>query len=92
LRGWSRYNGPYSYRRHDGDGAVAGTVYERMPGIVGPILERYGVGRTDLLIIVSKASPQDQVAPFFNARMEGTTDSQSSDMTFGRIQPVLGAN
>jgi uncharacterized phosphosugar-binding protein len=37
------------------DGAVAGTVYERMPGIVGPILERYGVGRTDLLIIVSNS-------------------------------------
>lgn len=49
------------------DGAVAGTVYERMPGIVGPILERYGVGRTDLLIVVSNSGVN--AAPIEAARI-----------------------
>ncbi|EAR51298.1 hypothetical protein OG2516_17755 [Oceanicola granulosus HTCC2516] len=37
------------------DGAVAGTVYERLPGIVAPILDRYGVGPRDMLIVISNS-------------------------------------
>jgi uncharacterized phosphosugar-binding protein len=37
------------------DGAVAGAVYERLSGIVVPILERYGVDGKDLLIVVSNS-------------------------------------
>ncbi|BCH21983.1 SIS domain-containing protein [Mesorhizobium sp. L-8-3] len=37
------------------EGAVAGTVFERMPGIVAPILARYPIGSNDVLIIVSNS-------------------------------------
>lgn len=37
------------------DGAVAGTVYERMPGIVEPILDRYGLGEGDMLVVISNS-------------------------------------
>jgi uncharacterized phosphosugar-binding protein len=37
------------------EGAVAGTVYERTPGVVRPILERYGIGTGDILVIVSNS-------------------------------------
>lgn len=37
------------------EGAVAGTVYERMRGIVRPIMERYGIGPSDLLFVASNS-------------------------------------
>ncbi len=37
------------------EGAVAGTAHERTPGIVTPILERYGIGPGDILVIVSNS-------------------------------------
>ncbi|WBU61659.1 SIS domain-containing protein [Paracoccus albus] len=37
------------------EGAVAGTVYERTSGIVAPILERYGIGPNDVMIVVSNS-------------------------------------
>lgn len=37
------------------EGAVAGTVFERMPGIVAPILARYPIGPNDVLIVVSNS-------------------------------------
>ncbi|WP_309085692.1 SIS domain-containing protein [Chelativorans sp.] len=37
------------------EGAVAGTVFERMEGVVRPILERYGIGRGDVLFVSSNS-------------------------------------
>jgi uncharacterized phosphosugar-binding protein len=37
------------------EGAVAGTVFERMPGIVAPIFDRYPIGPDDVLIVVSNS-------------------------------------
>lgn len=37
------------------EGAVAGTVYERTPGMVRPILERYAIGPGDVLVIASNS-------------------------------------
>jgi uncharacterized phosphosugar-binding protein len=37
------------------EGAVAGTVFERMPGIVAPIFARYPIGPDDVLIVVSNS-------------------------------------
>ncbi|NHF74460.1 SIS domain-containing protein [Paracoccus xiamenensis] len=37
------------------EGAVAGTVYERTTGIAAPILERYGIGSNDVMIVVSNS-------------------------------------
>lgn len=37
------------------EGAVAGTAYERMPGVAPTILERYGIGSEDVLIVVSNS-------------------------------------
>ncbi|HWK67827.1 MAG TPA: SIS domain-containing protein [Rhizobiaceae bacterium] len=37
------------------EGAVAGTVFERMPGLVAPIFDRYPIGPDDVLIIVSNS-------------------------------------
>ncbi len=37
------------------EGAVAGTVFERMPGIIAPIFERYPMGPNDVLIVVSNS-------------------------------------
>lgn len=37
------------------EGAVAGTVFERMSGIVAPIFARYPIGPNDVLIVVSNS-------------------------------------
>lgn len=37
------------------EGAVAGTVFERMPGIVAPVFARYPIGPNDVLIVVSNS-------------------------------------
>jgi uncharacterized phosphosugar-binding protein len=37
------------------EGAVAGTVFERMPGIVAPIFARYPIGPNDVLIVISNS-------------------------------------
>ncbi|MGF1626179.1 MAG: SIS domain-containing protein [Alphaproteobacteria bacterium] len=37
------------------EGAVAGTVYERMPGLVKPILDRYPIGTGDVLVVSSNS-------------------------------------
>lgn len=37
------------------EGAVAGTAYERMSGIVGPILDRYPIGAQDVLVVASNS-------------------------------------
>lgn len=37
------------------EGAVAGTVFERIPGFVAPIFERYPIGPNDVLIVVSNS-------------------------------------
>lgn len=37
------------------EGAVAGTVFERMSGIVAPIFARYPIGADDVLIVVSNS-------------------------------------
>ncbi|WP_448954413.1 sugar isomerase domain-containing protein [Labrys neptuniae] len=37
------------------EGAVAGTSHERIPGIVGPLLARYPIGASDMLIIASNS-------------------------------------
>ncbi|SFU12985.1 SIS domain-containing protein [Mesorhizobium sp. YR577] len=37
------------------EGAVAGTVFERMSGIIAPIFERYPMGPNDVLIVVSNS-------------------------------------
>ena len=37
------------------EGAVAGTVFERMPGVVAPIFARYPIGPKDVLIVVSNS-------------------------------------
>lgn len=37
------------------EGAIASTAFERMPGIVGPIFDRYPVGPDDVLLVVSNS-------------------------------------
>lgn len=37
------------------EGAIAGTVYERTPGIVGPIFERYDIRPGDVLFVISNS-------------------------------------
>jgi uncharacterized phosphosugar-binding protein len=37
------------------EGAVISSVYERTPGLVRPVLERYGIGAGDVLIIASNS-------------------------------------
>jgi uncharacterized phosphosugar-binding protein len=37
------------------EGAVAGTAFERMPGLVRPILDRYAFGAGDVLIVASNS-------------------------------------
>ncbi|MFA6153143.1 SIS domain-containing protein [Mesorhizobium sp.] len=37
------------------EGAVAGTVFERMSGIVAPVFARYPIGPNDVLIVVSNS-------------------------------------
>jgi uncharacterized phosphosugar-binding protein len=37
------------------EGAVAGTAYERMEGIVGPIMDRYPIGANDVLFVSSNS-------------------------------------
>lgn len=37
------------------EGAVAGTVFERIPGIVAPIFARYPIGPDDVLFVVSNS-------------------------------------
>ncbi|OCJ12914.1 hypothetical protein A6U87_06290 [Rhizobium sp. AC44/96] len=37
------------------EGAVAGTAYERMPGIVAPIFARYGIRAGDVLFVISNS-------------------------------------
>jgi uncharacterized phosphosugar-binding protein len=37
------------------EGAIAGTAFERMPGLVRPILDRYPFGRGDVLVVVSNS-------------------------------------
>jgi uncharacterized phosphosugar-binding protein len=37
------------------EGAVAGTVFERMPGMVAPILARYPIGPKDVMIVASSS-------------------------------------
>lgn len=37
------------------EGAVAGTVFERMPGVVVPIFDRYPIDKNDVLIVVSNS-------------------------------------
>jgi len=37
------------------EGAVASTAFERMPGMVAPVLRRYPIGPSDVLIIVSNS-------------------------------------
>ncbi|WP_454013502.1 SIS domain-containing protein [Aquamicrobium terrae] len=37
------------------EGAAASTAFERVPGVVGPILEHYPVGPRDVLVIVSNS-------------------------------------
>lgn len=37
------------------EGAIAGTRYERMPGVVRPIFDRYGIGPGDVLIVSSNS-------------------------------------
>jgi uncharacterized phosphosugar-binding protein len=37
------------------EGAVMGTAYERMQGIVGPIMDRYPIGPGDVLFVISNS-------------------------------------
>jgi len=37
------------------EGAVTGTIYERMEGVVRPILDRYGIGPDDILFVSSNS-------------------------------------
>lgn len=48
-------------------GAVAGTAYERMEGIVGPILDRYAIGSEDVLFVSSNSGVN--AAPLEAARI-----------------------
>lgn len=49
------------------EGAVAGTVYERMEGIVAPIFARYGIGPGDVLVVSSNSGIN--AAPLEAARL-----------------------
>lgn len=49
------------------DGAVAGTAYERMDGIVGPIMDRYPIGANDVLFVSSNSGVN--AAPLEAARI-----------------------
>ncbi|WP_425053494.1 SIS domain-containing protein [Psychromarinibacter sp. S121] len=75
------------------DGAVAGTVYERLPGIVAPILDRYGVGDRDMLIVVSNSGVN--VAPVEAAELAKqrgavvvavTSEAYSAHAARGRVR------
>ncbi len=37
------------------EGAVSGSALERTPGLVGPILDRYGIGARDVLVVISNS-------------------------------------
>ena len=49
------------------EGAVAGTAYERMEGIVRPIFDRYTIGEGDVLVVVSNSGVN--TAPLEAARV-----------------------
>lgn len=49
------------------EGAVAGTAYERMEGIVAPIFERYTIGPGDVLVVSSNSGVN--AAPLEAARL-----------------------
>lgn len=49
------------------EGAVAGTAYERMEGIVGPIFDRYPIGAGDVLFVSSNSGVN--AAPLEAARI-----------------------
>jgi uncharacterized phosphosugar-binding protein len=49
------------------EGAVAGTAYERMEGIVGPIMDRYPIGPNDVLFVSSNSGVN--AAPLEAARI-----------------------
>lgn len=49
------------------EGAVAGTAYERMEGIVRPIFDRYTIGKGDVLVVVSNSGVN--AAPLEAARL-----------------------
>lgn len=49
------------------EGAVAGTTYERMEGIVGPIMDRYPIGGNDVLFVSSNSGVN--AAPLEAARI-----------------------
>ena len=49
------------------EGAVAGTAYERTPGIVRPIFERYDIHRGDILFVISNSGVN--AAPLEAARI-----------------------
>jgi uncharacterized phosphosugar-binding protein len=37
------------------EGAIASTAFERMPGVVGPIFDRYPIGANDVLFVISNS-------------------------------------
>jgi uncharacterized phosphosugar-binding protein len=49
------------------DGAVAGTVFERMPGVVAAIFARYPIGPNDVLVVASNSGVNS--APVEAARL-----------------------
>lgn len=49
------------------EGAIAGTIYERTQGIVGPILDRYDIRPGDILFVISNSGVN--VAPLEAARI-----------------------
>jgi len=49
------------------EGAVAGTAYERMEGIVGPVFDRYTIGPGDVLVVSSNSGVN--AAPVEAARL-----------------------
>ena len=49
------------------EGAVAGTAYERMEGVVGPIMDRYPIGPDDVLFVSSNSGVN--AAPLEAARI-----------------------
>lgn len=49
------------------EGAVAGTVYERLEGVVHPILDRYTIGPNDVLVVSSNSGVN--AAPIEAARV-----------------------
>lgn len=49
------------------EGAVAGTVYERLEGVVHPILDRYTIGANDVLVVSSNSGVN--AAPIEAARV-----------------------